>query len=195
LRNAAPEDGRTPSLTHYRILRFSIWLALGIIHHEMRPKIHGRLLLTFGLTVVLAGWVVSVVFAGASGKMPPISVQTNVTYARDIRPILAANCFPCHGETRQKRHLRLDSLEAVLKGCEDGPVIFPGKSNQGDLILEICGLGDHDMPPLPSPPPILSRERFTNTPPALGPDGGPAPKPLTAAQIGLVRAWVAQGAK
>ena len=51
------------------------------------------------------------------------------------------------------------------------------------------------MPPWPSPPPILSHERYTNVPPFVGPDGGPVPKPLTAEQIGLIRAWVAQGAK
>jgi len=145
--------------------------------------------------VVLALCAASAVFGGGWGDLPTVSPETNVTYARDIRPIFEGNCFPCHGENRQKRHLRLDSLESVLKGCEDGPVIFPGKSDKGDLILEICGLGDHDMPPYPSLPPIFSREHYTNAPPAFGPDGGPLPKPLTAAQIGLIRAWVAQGAK
>ena len=77
-------------------------------------------------------------------------LQHRHTYAADIRPILAPNCIPCHGENRQKRRLRLDSLDAVMQGCEDGPVIFPGKSDQGDLILEICGIGDHDMPPWPA---------------------------------------------
>lgn len=148
-----------------------------------------------GLASFTALGFVSTVFAGGSSKLPPVSTRTNVTYANDIRPIFAANCFTCHGENRQQRHLRLDSLEALKKGCEDGPVIFPGKSDQGDLILEICGLGDHDMPPYPSPPPLLSREHYTNIPPSVGLDGGPAPKPLTAEQIGLIRAWVAQGAK
>jgi mono/diheme cytochrome c family protein len=128
-------------------------------------------------------------------KLPPVSAQQNVTYATDIRPIFEKTCFKCHGPTRQQRRLRLDSLEAVLKGCEDGPVIFPGKSDKGDLVLEITGMGDHDMPPWPSPAPLLSRERPPTPPPAIGEDGLPPPKPLTAEQIGLIRAWIDQGAK
>jgi hypothetical protein len=165
------------------------------IDDEMRDTISGNSLSAFGMTLVFAVWFASALVAGGSKKMPPVSTQANVTYATDIRPILEANCFPCHGETRQKRRLRLDSLEAIMKGCEDGPVIFPRKSDKGDLILEICGIGDHDMPPWPAPPPIMSHMPYTNKPPVFGPDGGPPPKPLTAEQIGLVRAWVAQGAR
>jgi hypothetical protein len=160
----------------------------------MKKIFYQRFRPVFGLTVVAAGWLVSAAFASALSKLPPVSTQTNVTYAKDIRPILEANCFVCHGERNQKRRLRLDSREAVLKGCEDGPVIYPGKSDKGDLVLEICGLGDHDMPPYPARPPLFSRERRTNAPPTVGPDGAPPPQPLTAEQIGLIRAWVAQGA-
>jgi hypothetical protein len=156
------------------------------------PKSVFRLLLLAGMAVVA---ILPQAFAGGSRTMPPMSARTNVTYAADVRPILEVNCFACHGPRVQKRQLRLDTLEFVGKGCEDGPVIFPGKSDEGDLILEICGLGDHDMPPYPYGPPLLSREHYTNAPPSAGPDGGPVPKALTAEQIGLVRAWVAQGAK
>jgi hypothetical protein len=146
------------------------------------------------LAVVIAARIVSTVFADMLSKLPPLSTQQGLTYAKDIQPIFKANCFPCHGPTTQRRRLRLDSLESVLKGCEDGPVIFPGKSDQGDLILETSGIGDHDMPPWPANPPLLSRAPRTNTPPLLTPEGFPQPKPLTAEQIGLIRAWVAQGA-
>jgi mono/diheme cytochrome c family protein len=147
------------------------------------------------LPVAIAGVGIAPTLLALDYKLPPVSTQQDVTYDKDIRPIFERNCFKCHGENRQQRHLRLDSLEAVLKGCEDGPVIFPGKSDQGDLILEVTGMGDHDMPPWPSAPPLLSREIRTNTPPDFDSDGLPMPKPLTAEQIGLIRAWVAQGAK
>lgn len=146
------------------------------------------------LAVVTIAGIATTLFA-LDYKLPPASAQPGVTYAKDIRPIFEKNCFKCHGETTQKRHLRLDSLASVLKGCEDGPVIFPGKSNQGDLVLEVTGMGDHDMPPWPSAPPLLSREHPASPPPAAGDDGKPLPKPLTAEQIGLIRAWVDQGAK
>lgn len=156
--------------------------------------IHGKLILAIRLAVIANMGIITTLPA-LDYKLPPSSTRHDVTYAKDIRPILEMNCFKCHGPTTQKRRLRLDSLEAVLKGCEDGPVIFPGKSDKGDLILEVTGLGDHDMPPWPSAPPLLSRERPTDMPPVLGSDGRPLPKPLTAEQIGLIRAWIDQGAK
>jgi mono/diheme cytochrome c family protein len=116
--------------------------------------------------------------------LPPPSARTNLTYAKDIGPVFERNCFKCHGPAVQRAHLRLDSLAAVLKGCENGPVIFPGKSDQGDLILAVAGVGAHNMPP-----PNSAR------PPGVAADGAPEPKPLTADEVGLIRAWVAQGAK
>jgi mono/diheme cytochrome c family protein len=156
--------------------------------------IHRKSIATIRFAIITAMGITSSVLA-LDYKLPPVSAQPDVTYAKDIQHILEMNCFKCHGPTTQKRRLRLDSLEAVLKGCEDGPVIFPGKSDKGDLILEVTGMGDHDMPPWPSAPPLLSRERRTEIPPVLGSDGHPLPKPLTAEQIGLIRAWIDQGAK
>jgi mono/diheme cytochrome c family protein len=156
--------------------------------------IHKKSIARIRLAVVAGAGIASTLLA-ADYKLPPVSAQQNVTYATDIRPIFEKTCFKCHGPAKQQRRLRLDSLEAVLKGCEDGPVIFPGKSDKGDLILEVTGMGDHDMPPWPSPSPLLSRERPPTPPPAIGEDGLPPPKPLTAEQIGLIRAWIDQGAK
>jgi Planctomycete cytochrome C len=156
--------------------------------------IHRKSIFTVRLAVIASAGVATTLLA-LEYKLPPESTQANVTYAKDIRPLFERSCFKCHSATKQQRRLRLDSLEAVLKGCEDGPVIFPGKSDKGDLILEITGMGDHDMPPWPSPTPILSREHPTKTPPTTNPDGSPLPPPFTAEEIGLVRAWVAQGAK
>jgi mono/diheme cytochrome c family protein len=156
--------------------------------------IHRKPTATVRLAVIASAGLASTLLA-LDYKLPPASTQQGVTYDKDIRPIFEKTCFKCHGPARQQRRLRLDSLEAALKGCEDGPVIFPGKSDQGDLILEVTGMGDHDMPPWPSAPPLLSREQRTNAPPAIDSDGLPVPKPLTAGQIGLIRAWIDQGAK
>jgi mono/diheme cytochrome c family protein len=155
---------------------------------------HGKPIFTVRLAVIASAGIATTLLA-TDYKLPPVSTQLDVTYAKDIRPIFETTCFKCHGETKQQRRLRLDSLAAVLKGCEDGPVIFPGKSDQGDLVLEVTGMGDHDMPPWPSAPPFLSREHYTNPTPAIGSDGLPPPKPLTPGQISLIRAWIDQGAK
>ena len=109
-------------------------------------------------------------------KLPPASTKTGLTFATDIKPIFDASCVKCHGEQKPKAKLRLDSLEGVLKGSENGKDIEPGKSEKSILVLNIAHLGDSDdfMPP---------------------PKNKLGLKKLTDEQIGLVRAWIDQGAK
>ena len=50
-------------------------------------------------------------------KLPPAAKKEGVTFAKDIKPIFEASCFGCHGDQpRPSGGLRLDSLEATLKG-------------------------------------------------------------------------------
>ena len=133
------------------------------------------------------------------GKLPPASKQEGVTYTKDIHPIFDQTCLRCHGEQRPKSNLRLDSVEGVLKGSKDGKVIEPGHSEQSKLVFSVSEInGKISMPPKPRPP--------RNTPGAMGGTNAPAPppppmdtahpwKPLTTDQVGLIRAWIDQGAK
>ena len=111
-----------------------------------------------------------------ASKLPPVSTKQGVTYASDIKPIFDKSCIKCHGPQKQKAKLRLDSLDGVLKGGEDGAVVEPGKSAESMLVLNVAHLGDEDdfMPP---------------------PDNKDKIPPLTKDQIGLIRAWIDQGAK
>jgi mono/diheme cytochrome c family protein len=109
--------------------------------------------------------------------LPPASAKTGVTYATDIKPILQANCIKCHnsaGPKKPKAGLALDTLAGVLKGSRDGTVITVGDSAHSDLVMAVAHIGDD-------------------------PDGfmpkGKGAKMLTPEQIGLIRAWIDQGAK
>lgn len=70
-----------------------------------------------------------------------------------IKPILANSCVSCHGEKKQKKKLRLDSLAAIMKGGKDGAVVVPGNADKSDLIARIqLDLDDDDhMPPKKKP--------------------------------------------
>src|SRR3977135_3388076 len=83
-------------------------------------------------------------------KLPPASDKKGVTYAADIKPIFEKSCVKCHGPEKQKAKLRLDTLEAALKGGEDGKVIEPGDSANSMLVHNVAHIGDEDMfmPPL-----------------------------------------------
>ncbi len=109
-------------------------------------------------------------------KLPPASAKTGVTYATDIKPIFEKSCVKCHSGEKPKGKLRLDSLADALKGGEDGKVIVPGKSADSVLVHNVAHAGDPDdyMPP--------PRNKAN-----LG--------PLTKDEIGLIRAWIDQGAK
>src|SRR2546421_8645192 len=141
-------------------------------------------------------------------KLPSAADRKGVTYAKDIRPIFEASCFRCHGEERQKGDLRLDSLEAALKGGEDGKVIVPGASKKSLLVIAAARIDDETaMPPKPKPggqfggapggpgargpgnrPPGGAGGGPGNRPPGAGPPGfGPPPKPLTPEQVALIR--------
>jgi hypothetical protein len=110
--------------------------------------------------------------------LPPPSTKQGVTYAADIQPIFAKSCYPCHGPktAKPKGKLRLDTLEAVLKGGEDGPALVKGDSAKSVMVAQVSHLGDPDdyMPP---------------------PNNKANAEPLTKEQIGLIRAWIDQGAK
>lgn len=109
-------------------------------------------------------------------KIPPPAEKKDVTYAGEIKPIFDQSCVKCHGAQRPKARLRMDSLDGVLKGGEDGKVVVPGKSADSMLVHNIAQVGDPD---LYMPPPKNKA--------GIG--------PLTKEQIGLVRAWIDQGAK
>src|SRR6266705_5871550 len=85
-------------------------------------------------------------------KLPPAADKKGLTYAKDIRPLLQASCLRSHGEERPKGDLRLDSLEAVLKGGKDGKVILPGSSKKSPLVFAVAQVNDDlAMPPKRGP--------------------------------------------
>jgi hypothetical protein len=169
---------------------------------DISMKIH----LPAGLLCLLAPFAMA---APDLAKLPPAAKQPGVTYAKDIRPLFEASCLRCHGGDRPKAGLRLDSLEGVLKGSKEGKVIVPGKSQESLLVIAVARLDEEKaMPPKPRAggprggPGGAGDGKAPGRPPggpAAGPGGkggmGPAPKPLTAEQVGLVRAWVDQGAR
>jgi cytochrome c553 len=68
---------------------------------------------------------------------------------------LATYCTKCHGPSKQKGKLRVDSLAAMLKGGADGPALVPGSPEKSSLITRLrLPLGnDEHMPPAKEPQP------------------------------------------
>lgn len=133
----------------------------------------------FRIVIVLAS-ALSVSYFGAAtdvdpSKLPPPSDRKDVTFEKDIKPLFDKSCVDCHGAEKPKGKLRLDTLEGTLKGGVDGKVLEAGKSASSFLVANIAFDGDEDdfMPP---------------------PKDTKYPK-FTPEQVGLVRAWIDEGAK
>ena len=92
-----------------------------------------------------------------------------ISIERDIRPIFASRCVACHGANKQKGELRLDAKRLALRGGASGPVIVAGKSGESLLWQRVSSTNDDERMP---------------------PDG----KPLTAAQLAALKAWIDAGA-
>ncbi len=70
-----------------------------------------------------------------------------IHFTTKVLPVLQNRCIECHGPEKQKSGLRLDSLEAALKGSEYGPVLEPGDPDKSPLLNVIKYDGDVVMPP------------------------------------------------
>ena len=100
-----------------------------------------------------------------------VAAADAVSFDRDIRPILAENCFACHGPGKEEAGLRLDSAEAAARRLDSGvQAIVPGDPKASGLIARITAAD----PDVVMPPPH-SR------------------KTLTAAQKELLSRWIAAG--
>jgi hypothetical protein len=128
-------------------------------------------------------------------KLPPAAKQEGLTFEKDIHPIFEDNCIRCHGDKRPSGKLQLTTLENALKGGKDGKMIVPEHSEQSRLVFDVANIdGKVSMPPKPrAPRPGMNGN--TNAP-ATPPAAQQHPwKPLTPEQVGLIRAWIDQGAK
>ncbi|HEY1946335.1 MAG TPA: PSD1 and planctomycete cytochrome C domain-containing protein [Bryobacteraceae bacterium] len=105
--------------------------------------------------------------------LPLVAFGQQVSFDRDIRPIMSDTCFRCHGPDVSSRmaNMRLDLREEALKPRRNGTPIVPGDTEHSEIIQRIFAKDGHIMPP-----PFAHKE-------------------LTAKQKDTIRQWVAQGAK
>ncbi|HEY3790052.1 MAG TPA: DUF1549 domain-containing protein, partial [Urbifossiella sp.] len=95
-----------------------------------------------------------------------LSAADPVNYRKDIRPVLQARCYACHGALKQNAKLRVDSGAALIARG----VVAPGQPTKSELLDRVASKdADVRMPP----------------------EG----LPLTAEQIALLKTWIEQGAK
>ena len=131
--------------------------------------------IALGISAAFAATALADLELGDAAKLPPAASQTSVTYEKDIKPIFQKSCLKCHSGEKPKGKFSMETLASLLKGGAEGASILPGNSAKSALVHMASDLvKDSEMPPTDK------REKYA---------------PLTKEQIGLVRAWIDQGAK
>src|SRR5262245_16132151 len=91
---------------------------------------HTRCSGTLGLVIVSAA------VGQVAGSAAPASEGVEYFEER-VRPIVAEQCYSCHGPMRQRSGLRLDSLEALRQGGDRGPALVPEDPDKSLLIRAV----------------------------------------------------------
>ena len=93
-----------------------------------------------------------------------------VDFAAQVAPLLSERCLTCHNPSQPEGGLDLSTVKSATKGGDSGPAVVPGRPEESALLDRITPAADGtaDMP-----------------------KKGP---PLAAAQVDLIRRWIAEGA-
>lgn len=113
-------------------------------------------------TVIGCGFIGLLAFFAADGQ------ADNTDYVRDVKPILKAKCYACHGAIKQEGGLRLDTAAEILTGGENGSSVQIGNADLSLIVERVTADESERMPPEGSP--------------------------LTAGQLKHLRQWIDDGA-
>jgi hypothetical protein len=133
---------------------------------------------SFAIGLLCTGVLLGAAVGCHSGQ--PAKVASNraqhLDFNQDVQPILASNCFSCHGPDPEMRKagLRLDLEESAFRKRAGHPdAIVPGHPEQSELIKRIESKDPHHLMPQSAQ--------------------GEA-KPMKAADIAVLREWIEEGA-
>ncbi len=146
-----------------------------IPNRDVRPKLaqstwFAALIMGSALCGILAGCRIN--------HTSPTTVQATkqLDFNQDVQPILASNCFSCHGPDPEMRKagLRLDLEETAFRKRPGHPdAIVPGHPDQSELIKRIESRDTHQLMP-------------------QSPQG--EAKPMKPADIAVLKQWIKEGA-
>ena len=117
----------------------------------------------------MSSMLAQAVITPEQAKTLPPPADHPINFSKEIKPIFEASCIKCHGRGRDKGDFQIDSRATLLKGGGSGPAIVVGKSAASYLIELVMGFDPDNVMP----------KKGTK---------------LTHEQIGLLRAWIDQGA-
>ena len=113
-----------------------------------------------------------IVFAAVLGASEARSQKKDVTFVKDVAPIIKKYCLPCHLEENENPSgLAMDTYELLLKGGNEGDTVIPEKPKNSNLYLKLSA-----DPPFGKQMPRNRRK-------------------LSKEEVQLIYDWIEQGAK
>src|SRR5262245_7349425 len=116
----------------------------------------------FAMIDLRAAWLLLIV--PAAGAAPAVE------YVKDVKPLLTRSCIGCHGPSKQRGGLRLDTVAGLKKGGDSGPALVAGKSAASRLAHALTGANDVLIMP-------------------------PRQPRLSPAEVALIKRWIDEGAQ
>ena len=105
-----------------------------------------------------------------------------ISFARDVKPILDSRCVECHNVTAEGAAvsgLNLTDYESVMKGTRHGPMVVPNSAESSSLYLVVAAKTSKQIHMPPHHESSMAEGRAA---------------PLTEPQIATIKAWIDQGA-
>ena len=127
-----------------------------------------KLLLSTLIVAALAGATGLAQVPSAQPTLPPAAIRP-IDFAQDVAPILSRSCVRCHARGQSKGRFSLETRDGLVKGGRAGAAVEPGNSADSLLVHLVAGLD----------PDLIMPEKGSR---------------LSAADIGVLRAWIDQGA-
>jgi hypothetical protein len=91
----------------------------------------------------------TIVLTATLGSLQGLLSSQDLSFSRDVLPILSDRCFQCHGPDAQARKsdLRLDDRASVFANRNGKPAVVAGRPDKSELIRRIESSHDDIMPP------------------------------------------------
>jgi len=89
------------------------------------------------IILLIAALAVTVYAISHSGSTEAAPTNANVSYAKDVRPILESRCKKCHMGEFVSEGLDMGTYETLMTGSQNGPVITPGDADDSLIIQKL----------------------------------------------------------
>ena len=121
------------------------------------------------IPIIITIFLVSAYVILQSGQIPMAQLeaipQANISYSKDIYPILESRCGKCHMGSFTSKNLNMETYDSLMAGSQNGAVIIAGNAKES----------------------LLARKILKGEMPKRGPK-------LTPAQVQIIIDWINAGA-